>query len=117
MRHHNTNRKFGRKKNERKALISSLVSNLIIKGKIKTTLAKAKEIRPVVEKMVTRAKKGDLATRRIEIARLGGRTREIKKLFDVLAPAYKDKQGGYTRIMKLGGRLSDSAQMAIIEFV
>ena len=117
MRHHNTNRKFGRKKNGRVALLKSLVLNLIIREKIKTTLPKAKEVRPVVEKLVTRAKKGDLAGRRIVLSKLYNRKKETKKLFDTLAPRYLDRKGGYTRIMKLGKRLSDGAEMAQIEFL
>ena len=117
MRHHNKNRKFGRERKVRKALLDGLVSNLIVREKIKTTLPKAKEIQPMVEKMVTRAKKGDTATRRSMIARLGGRTSEIKKLFDTIAPKYIDKKGGYTRILKLGLRKADGAPMAVIEFV
>lgn len=116
MRHHNTNRKFGRKRKGRKALLNSLVLNLIVRGKIKTTLPKAKELRSLIEKLITRAKKGDLATRRLIIASLGGRNREVKKLFDVIAPKYSDKNGGYTRVLKLGARKADAAPMAIIEF-
>jgi len=117
MRHHNKNRKFGREKTQRHALLNSLVSNLIVREKIKTTLPKAKEIRPMIEKLVTRAKSGNLATKRLIISKLGGRTREVKKLFEVLAPKYKDTKGGYTRILKLGVRKADGASMAIIEFV
>jgi len=118
MRHHNANRKFGRSKTQRRALLSSLASNLIIREKVKTTLPKAKELRPFVEKLVTHAKKNDLASRRLVASRLGGsRSREVKKLFDVLALKYTDKKGGYTRVLKLGVRKSDAAPMAIIEFV
>jgi large subunit ribosomal protein L17 len=117
MRHHNTNRKFGRDKNQRKALLSSLALNLIVREKIKTTEAKAKELKPFIEKILTRAKKGDLATRRLIIAKLMNREREVKKLFDTLAPKYEDRKGGYTRILKLGARKSDGAKMAYIEFV
>ncbi|MCX6753331.1 MAG: 50S ribosomal protein L17 [Candidatus Nomurabacteria bacterium] len=117
MRHHNKNRKFGREKVQRSALINSLVLNLIVRGKIKTTLPKAKEIRPIVEKLVTIAKKGDLASRRVVIARLTNRSKEVKKLFDIIAPQYADKKGGYTRILKLGVRKSDATEMAQIEFV
>lgn len=117
MRHHNSKRKFGRDKNQRKALLSSLALSLIIREKIKTTEPKAKELRPFIEKLVTRAKKGDLATRRLIIAKLSNRSKETKKLFDVIAPKYIDKKGGYTRIIKLGVRKSDSAAMAVIEFV
>ncbi len=118
MRHHNANRKFGRPKTQRIALLNSLAFNLITRGKIKTTLAKAKELRPFAEKLVTRAKAGTPAGRRIVLSKLGGNhTREVKKLFEVIAPKYADKNGGYTRVLKLGVRKSDGAPMAIIEFV
>lgn len=117
MRHHNTKRKFGRDKNQRKALLSSLALNLIVRGKIKTTEPKAKELRPFIEKLITKAKKGDLATRRVVIAKLSNRSKEVKKLFEVIAPKYIDQKGGYTRVLKLGARKSDGAEMAVIEFV
>ena len=117
MRHHNANRKFGRSKTQRLALLNSLVFNLIVREKIKTTLPKAKELRPVMEKLVTRAKKDSLANRRLIISKLGGHPKEVKKLFEVIAPKYKDISGGYTRVLKLGARKADGAPMAIIEFV
>ncbi len=117
MRHHNKNRKFGRVRKVRKALLNSLAANLITRGKIKTTEPKAKELRPLIEKMVTHAKAGGTAKRRLVSAKLGGRKSEVKKLFDVIAPKYKDTKGGYTRVLKLGARKSDGAKMAIIEFV
>lgn len=117
MRHHNTKRKFGRNKNQKKALINSLALNLIVRGKIKTTEPKAKELRPFIEKLVTKAKKGDMSTRRVVISKLSNRSKEVKKLFEVIAPKYIDKNGGYTRVLKLGVRKSDGAKMAIIEFV
>ena len=117
MRHHSTKRKFGREKNERNALISSLALNLIVRGKIKTTEPKAKELRPFIEKLVTRAKSGSMATRRLIIATLSNRSKETKKLFDVIAPKYADRKGGYTRVLKMGPRKSDGAKMAVIEFV
>jgi len=117
MRQHNNVRKFGRDKSQKKALLSSLALNLIVREKIKTTEPKAKELRPFIEKLVTSAKKGDLATRRIIISKLSNRSHEVKKLFEVLAPKYKDVKGGYTRVLKLGARKSDGAKMAIIEFV
>ncbi len=117
MRHHNINRKFGREKTQKYALLNSLVFNLIVREKIKTTLPKAKELRPIIEKLVTRAKKDNLATRRSIISRLGGHNKEVKKLFEVLAPKYFDKNGGYTRVLKLGTRKADGTPMAIIEFV
>lgn len=117
MRHHNSKRKFGREKNERKALINSLTLNLIVREKIKTTLAKAKELRPFIEKLITTAKKGDLVTKRLLVSRLSGRRSETKKLFEVIAPRYKKRNGGYTRVLKLGARKSDGAPMATIEFI
>ena len=117
MRHHNNTRKFGKNKTQKKALLNSLALNLITHEKIKTTLPKARELRPFMEKLVTRAKRDSLATRRILIAKLSNRNREVKKLFEVLAPRYKDIKGGYTRILKLGVRKSDRAPLAIIEFI
>lgn len=117
MRHSNNKRKFGRDKNQRKALLNSLALNLIVRGKIKTTEPKAKELRPFIEKLVTKAKKGDMTTRRVVIAKLSNRSREVKKLFEVIAPKYMDKKGGYTRVLKLGVRKADGAPMAIIEFL
>lgn len=117
MRHHNNVRKFGRDKTQKKALLNSLALNLIIREKIKTTLPKAKELRPFVEKLVTHAKVDSLTARRYIIAKLSNRSSEVKKLFEVLAPRYKDTKGGYTRVLKLGARKSDGAPLAIIEFV
>ena len=117
MRHGNNKRKFGRTKNLRNALLNSLALNLIVREKIETTEPKAKELRPFIEKLVTQAKKGDLATRRLVISKLSNRSKEVKKLFEVLAPKYADTKGGYTRVVKLGARKSDGAPMAIIEFV
>lgn len=117
MRHHNTKRKFGRNKNQKKALINSLALNLIVREKIKTTEPKAKELRPFIEKIVTKAKKDNISTRRFVVSKLFNRNREVKKLFEVIAPKYIDKKGGYTRILKLGVRKSDGAKMAQIEFV
>lgn len=117
MRHHNNVRKFGRKSNVRRALIRGLVNNLIIHNQIKTTEAKAKEIAPFVEKLVTRAKDNNLLASRLIVARLGNRKPEAKKLIDEIAPRYMDRNGGYTRIVKLPQRLSDGAKMAVIAFV
>jgi len=116
MRHHNKNRKFGREKGQRVALLKSLARNLIIHEKIDTTEAKAKELRPFIEKMVTLAKKDTLASKRILSARLSS-PRQSKKLYAEIAPKYKARSGGYTRIMKLSRRLSDGSKMARIEFV
>ncbi len=117
MRHHNNKRKFGRKKNGRNALMHSLALNLIVRGKIKTTLIKAKELRPFIEKLVTHAKTDTLSKRRLVMARIANRKAETKKLFEKIAPNYADRKGGYTRILKLGQRKSDGAEMAYIEFV
>ncbi len=117
MRHGNNKRKFGREKNQRNALMNSLALNLIVREKIKTTEPKAKELRPMIEKLVTRAKTGTPAARRNVISKLANRKKEVKKLFDVIAPKYADKKGGYTRVIKMGPRKSDGAAMAVIEFV
>jgi large subunit ribosomal protein L17 len=117
MRHHNNTRKFGRDKTQKRALLNSLALNLIVREKIKTTEPKAKELRPFIEKLVTRAKANTPAGRRTIASKLSNRGKEVKKLFDVLAPKYMDKKGGYTRVLKLGARKSDGARMAIIEFV
>ncbi len=116
MRHHNANRKFGRTTNGRTALLKSLARNLIIHEKINTTEAKAKELRPYVEKMVTLAKSDTLASKRLLISRLSSQA-ESKKLYKELAPKYAERKGGYIRIIKLPRRLSDGSKMARIEFV
>jgi large subunit ribosomal protein L17 len=117
MRHHNSNRKFGRTRNQRKTLLKSLALNLIVRGKIKTTAAKAKELRPFVEKLITSAKGADLAGRRLLASKLMNRKPEIKKLVDEIAPKYKGRKGGYTRIVKLPKRAGDASPMAVIEFI
>jgi large subunit ribosomal protein L17 len=117
MRHHNYTRKFGRDKTQKKALLNSLALNLITREKIKTTLPKARELRPFIEKIVTHAKVDGLAKRRLIMAKLSNRSSEVKKLFEVLAPRYKDTMGGYTRILKLEVRKSDGAPLAMIEFI
>lgn len=91
--------------------------NLIVREKIKTTEPKAKELRPFIEKLVTRAKKNTLANKKLIVSTLAGRKTETKKLFEVIAPRYEGRSGGYTRIMKLPARKSDGAKMAIIEFI
>lgn len=116
MRHSNSVRKFGREKNQRHALMSSLARNLIRDNSIETTVAKAKELRPYVEKLVTKAKDGTIASRRLINSRIKGAP-ETKKLFDELAPKYKDRKGGYIRIVKLPNRELDGSPMAIIQFV
>ena len=115
MRHHNTNRKFGRETGQRAALLRSLARSLVIKGKIMTTEAKAKEVRPMVEKMVTRGRLGTLVARRALIASLGDE-RAAAKLMKT-AKSYEGRPGGYLRIIKMGPRKSDASPMALIEFV
>ncbi len=115
MKHHRPARKLGRTRNQRAALLRSLMLSLVVHGKITTTLAKAKEVRPHAEKLVSKAKLGTLASRRAASVLIG--IPASKKLFDVLAPQFKDRAGGYTRIVKMPPRLSDNAEMALIEFV
>lgn len=117
MKHHKSFRKFGREKNERKAFVRSLLINLIRHGRIETTLARAKEIRPFVEKLVTLAKEDTVSRRRLVSARLINQGEETVKLFSEYAPKYKAVTGGYTRIIKLSNRISDGAEKAIIEFI
>jgi len=116
MRHHSNVRKFGREKTQRHALMRSLARNLIRDSRIQTTLAKAKEIRPFVEKLVTTAKAGTVASRRLLVTRIQGQP-EVKKLVDTIAPKYKDRNGGYTRIVRMPQRDLDNSPMALIEFV
>ncbi len=116
MRHRVAGRKLGRTTSHRLALFRNMAAALIKHEQIKTTLPKAKELRPYVEKLVTLAKKGGLANRRLAHARLGDDAQLIK-LFDVLAARYAERQGGYVRVLKAGIRASDAAPMAIIEFV
>ena len=116
MRHRSKTAKLKRNASHRKALLSNLACSLIEHGRIKTTLGKAKALRPVAEKLVTLAKRDDLHSRRLAIAYLHQKD-TVKKLFSEVAPASKDRQGGYCRITKLGARMTDSAPMAIIEWV
>ena len=115
MRNHNVNRKFGREKNQRVALLRSLAYSLVLEGKIKTTEPKAKELRPYTEKLVTLGKRQTLASRRILESRVGARA--AKKIATELSAAYKTRAGGYTRITKMTPRLADGSPMAIIKFV
>jgi len=108
-------RKLSREKDQRKALLKSLARAIFLHEKIKTTEAKAKEVSMFAEKCITRAKKGDLSSRRI-LAKYFSKDL-VKKLVNEIAPKYKDRKGGYTRIIKLGPRKSDGAKMAIIELV
>lgn len=115
MRHHNKNRKFGRERNQRRALLKSLAYSLALKGKIRTTEAKAKALRPYMEKLITLGKKQTLASRRLLESRIGAGA--TKKIVGELSANYKDRTGGYTRITKLGPRLTDGSPVAVIEFV
>ncbi len=116
MRHHNANRKFGRGRNQRKALIRSLVRELFVHGKIETSEAKAKEMRPYAEDFITKAKVDTVAARR-DILRRMANNNIVGKLFAEIAPKYKERPGGYTRIIKTGQRHTDGSHMAIIELV
>ena len=116
MRHRMKGRRMQRTGAHRQALLKNLAAALIKHEQIMTTLPKAKELRPVVEKLITLGKKGGLSNRRLAHARLMDETQE-KKLFEVLADRYSDRSGGYTRIIRAGFRASDAAPMAIIELV
>ena len=116
MRHRSKTVKLKRNASHRKALLANMAISLIEHGRIKTTLGKAKALRPVAEKLITLAKRDDLHSRRLAIAFLHQKD-TVQKLFSQVAPAAKDRQGGYCRITKLGARMSDSAPMAIIEWV
>ncbi len=108
-------RKFSRKRDQRRALLKSLATSLFLKEKIKTTEARAKEISRFAEKYITKAKKGDLASRRLLLRYFSKNV--VKKLIEEIGPRYKERKGGYTRIIKLGIRKSDGAKIAIIELV
>lgn len=115
-RHGYKGRKFGRERDQRKALIKGLVTSLILHGRIETTLPKAKELVPAIEKLITRAKKGDLASRRYIIARVS--TLEAAyKLFDGIAPQLTKRNSGHVRAVRSRLRVGDNAQLAIVEFV
>ena len=116
MRHRHSGRKLGRTGAHRKALLKNLSAALIKHEQISTTLAKAKELAPYVEKLVTLGKRGSLHARRQAFAKLRDDAM-VRKLFETLAPRYADRHGGYTRVLKAGFRYGDAAAMAIIEFV
>ena len=116
MRHARGYRRLNRTHEHRKALFSNMAGSLIEHGQIKTTLPKAKELRPIVEKLITLAKRGDLHARRQAAAQLK-EDKDVAKLFEILGPRYKDRAGGYCRVLKAGFRYGDMAPMAIIEFV
>lgn len=115
MRHHKKGRAFSKKDNQKKALVRSLTRSLILKQKMITSVAKAKEIRPIVEKLITKAKIDTLSTRRLLAARLGSNA-FLNQLFET-AKRFEKRSGGYTRIVKLPIRKSDGSERAMIEFV
>ena len=116
MRHGNTNRKLNRTSAHRKAMFANMSASLIKHEQIVTTLPKAKELRPIVEKLITLGKRGDLHARRQAIAQMRDET-QVQKLFATVGPRYKDRNGGYTRILKAGFRYGDNAAVGVIEFV
>ncbi len=117
MKHCVKGRKFGRTGSHRKAMLMNLVKSLLMHGKIFTTLPKAKDIRPIAEKLITVAKTGTLHARRQAISFARGNTPEVQKLFSEISEKFKDRNGGYLRIVKAGNRQGDNAPMAFIEFV
>jgi len=118
MRHRNQGRKLGRTSAHREAMFANMTAALIKHEQIRTTLPKAKELRPIVEKLVTLSRRGggDLHARRQAIARIKDEV-QVRKLFDVIGPRYAERPGGYTRVLKAGFRFGDNAEMAFIEFV
>jgi large subunit ribosomal protein L17 len=116
MRHGKVHRKFSRTAEHRRAMFGNMIAALIKHEQIVTTLPKAKDLRPIVEKLVTLGKRGDLHARRRAVAEIRD-VAMVKKLFDVLGPRYKEREGGYTRVLKAGFRYGDSAPRAVIEFV
>lgn len=116
MRHHKANRKFGRVRRQRTALMKSLVGALVTHGRIETTDAKARELRPVVEKLVTAGKDATLASTRLLVSKTGSKS-AATKIIKEIAPKYAKRAGGYTRIIKLPRRIGDGSKMAVIEFV
>jgi large subunit ribosomal protein L17 len=116
MRHGNAHRKLNRTAEHRRAMFANMAAALIKHEQITTTLPKAKDLRPIVEKLVTLGKRGDLHARRQAVAEIRD-VDMVKKLFAVIGPRYKDRNGGYTRVLKAGFRYGDSAPVAVIEFV
>jgi len=116
MRHGNRGRKLNRTSSHRKAMFANMAASLITHEQIVTTLPKAKDLRPIVEKLITLGKRGDLHARRLAASRLRDEA-AVSKLFDTLASRYAERQGGYCRVMKAGFRYGDNAPMAVIEFV
>jgi large subunit ribosomal protein L17 len=116
MRHHRAGRKLGRDAAHRKALYANLTASLIEHGRIRTTVAKAKEVRPVAEEMITLGRRGDIAARRHALKFLRSQD-VVHKLFSDVGPRFADRPGGYSRIVKLGPRQGDAAEMAYLELV
>ena len=116
MRHGNAFRKLNRTSSHRTAMFANMAASLIKHEQITTTLPKAKELRPIVEKLVTLAKRGDLHARRLAVSRVRDEE-QVRKLFETIGPRYGTREGGYIRIMKAGFRHGDDAAMAVIEFV
>jgi len=116
VRHQRKGRRLGRDASHRKALYSNLTGALVTHGRIKTTLAKAREVRPIAEKMITLGKRGDLHAHRQAVAFLRSKT-VVHQLFADVAPRFQEREGGYTRIVKLGPRQGDAAEMAYLELV
>jgi large subunit ribosomal protein L17 len=116
MRHRKKTIKLGRSTSHREAMLANMVCSLIKEKRITTTLPKARAVRPLAEKMVTLGKRGDLHARRLAISRLKNKD-AVYALFDSIAPAFSEREGGYTRILKLGTRPSDASEMAILEWV
>lgn len=117
MRHQKTRHKLSRTSAHRKALLRNLCKEMIDHERIKTSEAKAKAVKPEIEKLVTLARRGDLHARRQALSALGQDRQAVYKLFEEIAPRYAERPGGYTRIMKLGPRRSDSTEMVLLEFV
>lgn len=117
MRHRNSGTVLDREAGPRKALLKGLALSVVLYEKVQTTEAKAKAIRPLVERLVTRGKGGTLHDRRELLSYFGGQELPVKKILEVLSPRYKTREGGYTRIIKMGPRKGDGAQMVQIEFV
>lgn len=116
MRHKNAGRQFGRDTKHRRSLFRNLVTALLEHGRIETTLMKAKEIRPIAEKMITIGKRGNLHDRRLALAYIKSES-VVTRLFESLSPHFLDRAGGYTRIVRTRRRLGDSAEMAIVELI
>lgn len=116
MQHRRLGRRFSRDSSHRQAMFSNMAASLIRHEQIVTTLAKAKDLKRVIDKYITLAKRGDLNSRRLAASRMGDEAM-VKKLFETLGPRYKDRSGGYTRVLKAGYRYGDSAPVAVIEFV